>query len=155
MELERLVNNWQALKEKRQQLETQVEKIKAAEGKYENEIDSWLNSQGVDGAKLPIGTVGRRTLWSARILDAESFARLQYQTMRDIAIQNEDPAAQSRPMLDGLLMQRRPLKEGVETIAKQVCEARQIEPTSENIAAVAKEFGIDYVPTTRLTFSKK
>lgn len=155
MELEHLVTNWQELREKRRQLETQAEKIKDAETKYEDEIKTWLDGQGMTGAKLPIGTVGRKVLWSARLSDAEAFANLQYQTMKDIALQNESHTGPARSMLDGLLMQKRPLKEGVETIAKQMCESRGLEPSSENIAAVAKEFGIDYVPTVSLTFTKK
>jgi len=158
MELEKMVTDWRLLVDKRKQLEAQAEKIKQAESKYEEEIKTWLDSQGMTGVKLPLGTVGRRVLWSARLSDADAFARLQYKKMREIAIYNEsiqNTEAPVKSLLDGLLMQKRPLKEGVETIAKQLCEEQGLESSPENIAAAAKTFGIDYVPMVSLTFTKK
>ena len=158
MELEKLVTIWQSLVEKRKQLKEQAEKIEKAETQLEEVISGLLASRGMLGAKLPIGTVARKVIWSARLSDADAFARLQYSKMREIAVYNEsiqNTEAPVKSMLDGLLMQRRPLKEGVEAMAKEICEKQGIDTTPENIAAVVKPFGINYMPIAKLSFTKK
>ena len=158
MELEKLVTVWQSLVEKRKQLKEQAEKIEKAETQLEEAISGLLASRGMLGAKLHIGTVARKVIWSARLSDADAFACLQYSKMREIAVYNEsiqNTEAPVKSMLDGLLMQRRPLKEGVEAMAKEICAGQGLDPTPENIAHVVKPFGINYMPIVKLSFTKK
>lgn len=149
-EIVELVKSWQELVRKRKSLKELSDKLEEAEKFYEQKVQTWLDANGQASCRMAdgSGTVSRRTTYSARLLDPEKFSELMLTRMTEAK-------AAGKPVTNGLLWQKRPLKEGVEAEAQALLTQRGLAATPENIAAVAQEFGIEWHAETKLSFTKR
>ena len=146
-DLNTLVEEWRKVRQQRLELDDLSKKLKAGpEAELRARILMWLDSNNLPGAKTQHGTVSRTRKNHLEVTDTETFLRYMYDGMTQCI--NE-----GRPLADGLLVQKVPLKSGItEHVHERLGISDKDSTDDETFNSIANVFGITRVSVDDIAF---
>lgn len=141
------VAEWRAVYRQRLELERLAKQLKdGPEAESKASILMYLDTQGLEGAKVEGGTIGRRSSTHVEIADTEQLCRFMFQRMIE-ALQ------QGKPLSDCLFLQKTAHKGEVTSFIKNALGvAKDAKVSDEDFNTVAVQLGVKAVSKEDISF---
>lgn len=148
MQITELIAQWRAVIRQRKELDDLSKKLKEGpEAQLKAQILTYLDTAGINGTKTDAGTATKTYKNHVEITDMERFLTYQLTMLKECN-------TQQRPLSDGLILQKTPLKSGIVDIVMRSLgkdpDADSV--TDEEFNAAAADMGIRRVSYADLHF---